>query len=493
MIFCYIMCYLYSMKYHDIKNLVKYTILEMIKEAGLVTAPPPTKPAAPPRPRPTQPPKPGRPDPLQPTRPDIRPRPKAISHDVQAFVNARKGVKEAVDITGYPQFFDPEKKSAVEDEIDYVENIFPDLGPQADRYLEMITSDSYKMIVNKAAHYLGINVNELPQRFPNFPSMVAMFMETAEEVAEIEQAHKPQLEKMAVELVLGLNEYELFRRLVAEKKIILDVKLAAPELGGAVADDELDQMGPNDLTIAENINVQLAAGLGSETEGKLRRTFANFVTQGDAVNKFWSFNLVNDTLRRINPNLPQKYGFLAAASSIMYYYAPMMPHTRGFTDMAAAGSEGVEPDEGGAYKIIVRGRNFLLLIHELVKGFNDYLSMDIASQEELDTETLRDELRQIMAGPALDVKLRAYIPNEKIRLLPLVKKLIYRLPIPQIKELLTGGAKAQSIMNQLIRTAEEQLTAFEKPEEPEAPETPGGYEEPPGDEGDADWWKRANE
>jgi len=477
------------MKYRDIKNLVKYTILEMIKEAGPVTAPPPTKPVAPPRPRPTQPPKPGRPDPLQPTRPNIHPRPKALSPDVQAFINARKQMKEAIDIGGYPQFFDPEKKSAIEDEIDYVENIFPDLGPQADRYLEIITSESYKKIVDKAAHYLGMNLAQLQARFPTLPSMMAMFAQTGEEVKRIESTHKPALEKMAVELVLGMREYELMRRLVQEKKIILDVKLADPQLEQAIAEDELDKEAPNGLTIGENINAQLAAGLGGETEGKLRRTFANFITQGDAVNKFWAFNEINDALRQLNPNLPQKYGFLAAASSIAIYYTPMMPHTRHFIDMVSAGSEEVEPGDG-AYRIIVRGHNFLLLIHELVKGFNDYLSMDIASQEELDTETLRDELKQIMAGPALDLRLRNYIPHEKIRLLPLIKKLIYRLPIPQIKELLMGGAKAQSIMNQLVRTAEEQMAEFEKPEEPETPETPGGYNEPPEDEDNADYWKK---
>ena len=46
-----------------------------------------------------------------------------LSHDVQLFVNARRGVKEAINIGDYPDFIDPEKKSNIEDEQDFVENI----------------------------------------------------------------------------------------------------------------------------------------------------------------------------------------------------------------------------------------------------------------------------------------------------------------------------------------------------------------------------------
>jgi hypothetical protein len=98
---------------------------------------------------------------------------------------------------------------------------------------------------------------------------------------------------------------------------------------------------------------------------------------------------------------------------------------------------------------------FPYLVHELVKGFGDYLSMDVASQEELDTETLDDEIKQIMAGPALEMKLRKLVPLDKIDLLPMIKKLFYKEEIDIIKQILLGGQKAQFYMNQLIAQAEE--------------------------------------
>jgi hypothetical protein len=436
----------------NIKDFIRKVILEVIKETPLPqTLPPPTKPTTP---NPVQPPSPKKPNPLQPTRPNIKPRPKALSLDVQSFINVRKGLQEAINTTDYPDFIDPEKRSSIEDEIDYVEHIFPDLGPQADRYLEFITSESYKRILDKAAHYLGVSVSELPRTFRNFPTTIQLLLNTAYEVENIESNHRALFEKMSIDLILGLPEYKRLKQLVDSKQILLDVKLAPADLTNALASDEFNTLNPSGLTTAETMNVDIVSGLTGNFEGKLRRAFANYLTQGDAVNKFWSFNVMNDALEKIHPDLPRKYGFLAAISSILYYYDPKQPHTRAFTNQFAAGSEEVIPSYNGVYLIRVRGRNFLLLLHEIVKGFNDYLSMDLASQKDLNDERLEDELKHILAGPALDMKLRELIPYEKSEYIPLIKKLLYQLPIPQIKELLLGGKKASVIMNKLIKTAE---------------------------------------
>jgi hypothetical protein len=83
--------------------------------------------------------------------------------------------------------------------------------------------------------------------------------------------------------------------------------------------------------------------------------------------------------------------------------------------------------------------------------------MDVASQEELDTETMDDEIKQIMAGPALELKLRKLIPSDKIEYLPIIKKLFYKLPIETIRDILLGGMKGQNYMNDLVKKAEESM------------------------------------
>ena len=435
----------------NLRNQLVKLIKEVLSEAPAPTIEPPTRPTAPPAPtKPTT-----RPNPLRPTRPGIAPRPKALSHDVEAFLNQRKGLTEKID-TGedIPDLIDPSKRAKIEDEKDYVEQILPDLGPEADRYLEIITSESYQQNIKRVAYYLGISVSEIQNKFPNYPTMAMLAIKALNDIKRIESGMKQQLEKIAVDVVLDLQEYDIIKGLVEDGSIIIDAKLGNADLTKAVTADKMDEEMSNGLTVAENLNIQLNTMLGDKTEGKLRRTLANYMTQGDAVNKLFLFNNVSDKLDELSPNLSKKYGVLSAITQIGYYMTPDFPITSDIINMAAVGSEQVIPT-GDKYTIKVRAMTFPYLVHELVKGFGDYLSMDVASQEELDTETLDDEIKQIMAGPALEMKLRKLVPLDKIDLLPMIKKLFYKEEIDIIKQILLGGQKAQFYMNRLIAQAEE--------------------------------------
>ena len=436
-----------------LKNKILRLVEEVMSEAPAPVIEPPTKPSAPPAPT-----KPDtRPNPLKPTRPGIAPRPKALSHDVEAFLNQRKGLTEKID-TGddVPDLIDPSKRAKIENEKDYVEQILPDLGPEADRYLEIITSESYQRNIQRVAYYLGISVSEIQNKFPNYPTMAMLAIKALNDVKRAESGMKQQLEKIAVDVVLDLQEYKLIKSLVEDGSIIIDAKLGNADLTKAITADKMDEEMPNGLTVAENLNIQLNTMIGDNTEGKLRRTLANYMTQGDAVNKLFLFNAVSDKLDSLSPNLSKKYGVLAAITQIGYYLTPDFPITSDIVNMAAVGSEQVVPT-GEKYTIKARAMTFPYLVHELVKGIGDYLSMDVASQEELDTETMDDEIKQIMAGPALEMKLRKLIPADKIEYLPIVKKLFYKLPIETIKDILLGGMKGQNYMNSLIKQAEESM------------------------------------
>ena len=442
----------------NLKNVIMRLVEEVMDASPAPTIEPPTRPTEKP-PTPSKPDK--RPNPLRPTKPGIAPRPKAIamSHDVEAFVNQRKGLTEKID-TGddMPDLIDPSKRAKIENEKDYVEQILPDLGPDADRYLEIITSESYQKNIQRVAYYLGININEIQNKFPNYPTMVMLAIKALNDIKRAESGMKQQLEQIAVNLVLDLPENKLIKQSVEDGYIKIDAKLGNADLTKAVTADKMDEEMSNGLTVAENLNIQLNTSLGGDTEGKLRRTLANYMTQGDAVNKLFLFNNVSEKLDQLSPNLSKKYGVLAAITQIGYYLTPDFPITSDIVNMAAVGSEQVIPN-GEKYTIKARAMTFPYLVHELVKGIGDYISMDVASQEELDTETMDDEIKQIMAGPALDKRFRKLIPADKIELLPIIKQLFYdkKTPIYKIKQILLGEPLAQIYMNDLITQAEESM------------------------------------
>ena len=437
-----------------LKNQLLRIVEEVLSEQPAPVIEPPTKPAE----RPPAPSKPSeRPNPLKPTKPGIAPRPKALSHDVEAFLKTRKALTEKIE-TGEdnPDLIDPSKRAKIENEKDYVEQILPDLGPEADRYLEIITSESYQKNIDRVAYYLGISKQQIQDKFPNYPTMMMLAMKALSDIKKAEQSMKTQLQQLAVQVVLDLPENKFIKKLVDDEDIIIDARLGNADLTAAVTTDKMDEEMSNGLTVAENLNMQLNTILGGDTDGKLRRTLANYMTQGDAVNKLFLFNNVSDKLDAMSPNLSKKYGVLAAITQIGYYLTPDFPITSDIVNMAAVGSEQVVPT-GDKYTIKARAMTFPYLVHELVKGIGDYLSMDLASQEELDTETMDDEIKQIMAGPALELKLRKLIPADKIEYLPIIKKLFYKLPVETIKDILLGGMKAQSYMNDLIKQAEESM------------------------------------
>ena len=71
----------------NLKNVIMRLVEEVMDASPAPAIEPPTRPTEKP-PTPSKPDK--RPNPLRPTKPGIAPRPKALSHDLQAFLNQRE-------------------------------------------------------------------------------------------------------------------------------------------------------------------------------------------------------------------------------------------------------------------------------------------------------------------------------------------------------------------------------------------------------------------
>jgi hypothetical protein len=157
------------------------------------------------------------------------------------------------------------------------------------------------------------------------------------------------------------------------------------------------------------------------------------------------------------------YGIVCAGTTMSYYGMPMIEMSRAFANSAAVGSAEVESDS----LIKARGANFPILVHEIVKGVYNWLTYDIASQSELDRETLDQEVLELMSGEEVYNNFRKLIGVKDQYLIPFIVKDLMRHPAEVIKKVNAGGGEAQNIMNKLIARAKDTYDNYKNSSNPE--------------------------
>jgi hypothetical protein len=384
--------------------------------------------------------------PIKPT-PGKHPKPKARSNiDIELFKKARSGMNEmAFDPGRFPDFVHPTRKSWIETGDEQLDALFPKLTKGEQSYLEMITSKTYQEMVARLEKYTGV------QGRGAMPALLGVLAEALNKVFEVEASHIDELEKLALEVVLELPEYKMVKNAYEEGEVDFDIKLGKPELNVDM-DTEADE---GELSPAEEMNLDLTDELEGVDEAMLRRRLANLLTQGSATLKTYLFNMVSKRLTEIDSDLPNLYGLLAVAAQIGYWIFP--PEFAEATE-AGVGSEEVIP-EGDEYTIKVRAVAFPYLVHELVKGITEWLSLtEEGGHAEVDT--MKKEAEDIIAGPELYKMLSSYV--DKQELMPLVQKKFLQLPRDEVKDVLAKNARGESIMRRLVRDASNEWRVYQE-------------------------------
>jgi len=365
-------------------------------------------------------------------------------------------LKEALDLPFGGKYMHPSKKKYVENlpshEKDIVTGMYPKLDADNQAYLELITSATYKRSVERLAKYLGLSLEQLHQRHPSFSSLYNIILTNFMNTLEAEQDYKKELQTLAVETVLDLPEFKVVKEMVDDGMLTIDAQLNTPDLSNAITQNELKSKDGK-LTTAEKDTQQLATEFVKpelDPDILAKRSFAKTFTQGNAVNKFYLFHLIEDKLKEINPELPKMYGIVCAGTTMSYYGMPMIEMSRSLAEGAGVGSAEVVNDS----TIIARGANFPILVHEIVKGIYNWLSYDIASQAELDRETLDQEVLELMSGEEIYNNFRNLIAVKDQPLIPFIVKDLLRHPAEVIRKVNAGGGEAKNIMNKLVARAE---------------------------------------
>ena len=378
-------------------------------------------------------------------------------------------LKEALDLPFGGKYMHPSKKKYVENlpshEKDVVTGMYPSLDKDGQAYLELITSATYKRSVERLAKYLGLSIEALHKKYPSFSSLYSIILTNFFGTIQAEQNYKDELQALAVETVLDLPEFKVVKEMVAEGMLTIDAKLETPNLSNAITQNELKSKDGK-LTTSEKDTKQLATEfVKPELDADIlaKRSFAKTLTQGNAVNKFYLFHLVEEKLNQINPQLPKMYGIVCAGTTLSYYGMPMIEMSKAFANSAAVGSAEVEND----HTIKARGANFPILVHEIVKGLYNWLTYDIATQSELDRETMDQEVLELMSGEEVYNNFRKLIGVKDQYLIPFIVKDLLRHPAEVIKKVNTGGGEAKNIMDKLVVRARETYDNWKDSSNPE--------------------------
>lgn len=350
-------------------------------------------------------------------------------------------------------FIHPDKMNWINKGDEDINALLPNLSPAEHSYLQLITSESYKTLVANLKKYIGYHPTK-----QDLPEVVGLLFSAQQKAIALEAKHVPQLEELALNTVLGLEEFHIVQEAYVNGEVKFQVSLSQP----SVSDYQIDepQAPEGGLTEEESLNAEFARMFGDVNlnDAATRRRLANLLITGGAFSKMYLFHLVEPKLNVISPELIKLYGILGVAAELGYWCAP-----DGIEQAeAGVGVEEVKPDQDGTYTIKAKATTFPYLIHEIVKGIYEWLSIDPEMKQIMGGEKLEHETRNVLTGPAIFKKIINLVPSDKQQYMPLIQKKLIALPTIDAQEVLKQSPRGKSLFNQLIAQSESEWEQYKQ-------------------------------
>jgi hypothetical protein len=340
----------------------------------------------------------------------------------------------------------------------------PKTGEEPNKnFQEILASERYKQVVNNLRRYLGNNA-PVQRNMTGLMQLQGTLMDAHNTIVQVEREHKQELEQLAVELVMKEMG-------IPEDAIDFDAKIIGM---GEIDTNDFNRDNRNEEN-PEEVNIENEIEIFNELQNldleKAKRRMINSIIQGASKKGHYMFHLVPDRLQQITgePNILNLYGTLMSILDITYWQAS--DELLKGSPNSVAGKESVErPDEDdpeGKAKIIARGVNFPVLVHELIKGVLELFAIqgrpegdegfeDVEQSE----DTLEKEMWDLRLGPAIWDRVRSQFPEDiltdenKVELQNYLLTEIFKLPAKKflvfMKEVLSGSDKGKRMMNELM-------------------------------------------
>jgi hypothetical protein len=325
---------------------------------------------------------------------------------------------------------------------------------------EKHAGQTYQHMMRNAERYYG----RMPQNQQDAVRVLNQVVPSLQRMVQIEAQHRPELERLAVETVLRMDEFKSVRRAIQSGDLKIDAKIELePDIGDDIqmSDEPPEEEDPAELDIPE-IRQEI-------DDAAHKRAFVNTLIQGATLtnNYAWSYH-TRDEIQQIDPSLLQDYGKLMSATEMGYWVAPpeiakAALKGQGGPANTQAGFSRLKGSEDGSTTIVARGIAFPVLVHEIMKGLMEYLSFD----DEEDPETRKlvhskadfadAEGVQMMLGPSLWRSFIDAAGGETREVIPYLYDHIVRMPNSEFNDLMRGLVDDDPAAKQKIRSLADQI------------------------------------
>ena len=262
-------------------------------------------------------------------------------------------------------------------------------------FQELLASERYKQVVENLRRY----VPEFQGTLTGMGGMGQLHQILGRafyRITELESTHKEELERLAIDLIVAEMG-------ISEDEIEFDAKIIG--MGEIPTDDfnreDVNQENPGEVNVddengeeeqptVENPEqeVQLYQDLEQLNLERAKRRLINAMTQGASKRGHYMYHLVADKIGEItgSQELLNLYGIMMSINDVNYWQfsdetiAGAGDNVAGKVQVERPGGgdeeEGGEEDaEYGKPKIIARGINFPVLVHELIKGLMEIIAV----------------------------------------------------------------------------------------------------------------------
>jgi hypothetical protein len=229
-------------------------------------------------------------------------------------------------------------------------------GSVASNFQELLASERYKEVLDKVKNYTGLQ--SVPEN--QVPTLMHQMMAAYESIVRLERQHKPELERLAVELVhreMGVNEGDINY----DGKIVglHDIDAAfhrndqetddvQPDIDNEDEDDEeqpqggqpdVEEIGDEEHDEDAKIESQLFNRLKDLNLERAKRRFINAMIQGASKRGHYMYHLVADRLRELTGSdaLLNAYGVMMSVNDLLYWMIPDQ-----YVDRTGLGRQGME-------------------------------------------------------------------------------------------------------------------------------------------------------